>query len=318
MARAGTQVRCWNIRRSSCRPIRFAFIAVLASSLAGCGGGGSSAGGGTPSPTPAITSVSVSCVATTVPTGKANQCSATVSGTGNYSSAVNWAVNGTSGGSSTYGAVNTSGLYQAPETTPAAYLVTVSATSTADSTKSGSFSVLIAGTIATATQPIIASAGGTISLPGGNSATIPAGALTANTTATLQLSSVATQPTNTLFGGIGPSLLLSFSPAVGGVGAAASRHAFRASSAPSASASSSTSNITFTLQGGQDLGPTQLQNAFAVLNVNDGTNNFFSLPSTYDATANATTLTVDPSMIEPSKYTRSRHRCCSCKWPRSG
>ncbi|HUZ93618.1 MAG TPA: choice-of-anchor tandem repeat GloVer-containing protein [Edaphobacter sp.] len=209
-------------------------------------------------------------------------------------------MNGTSGGSSTYGAVNASGLYQAPATAPAAYLVTVSATSTADSTKSGSFSVLIAGTIATATQPIVASTGGTISLPGGNSVTIPAGTLTANTTATLQLSSVATQPTNPVFGGIGPSLLMSFSPAVGGVGAAVSEPRFRPNAASNATAAAGTSGITFVLQGGQGLSATQLQNAFGVLNVNNGTNNFFSLPSTYDATSNATTLTVDPSMIEPS------------------
>jgi len=267
-----------------------------------CGGGGSGNGGGSnpPPQSPTITSVSVTCPSLTVPTGQSSQCSAAVSGTGSYSSGVTWTVNSTSGGSATYGTISAVGLYQAPVTAPSAYVVTVSATSTADSTKSGSFSVLIAGTIATATQPIVASTGGTISLPGGDSVTIPAGTLTANTTASLQLSSVATQPTNTLFGGIGPSLLMSFSPAVGGVGAAASRHAFRPSAAPSASASSSTSNITFTLQGGQGLSTTQLQNAFGVLNVNDGTNNFFSLPSSYDATSNATTLTVDPSMIEPS------------------
>jgi len=247
-----------------------------------------------------ISIVSVSCASATVTTGQTSQCSATVSGTGNYSSGVTWAVNGVSGGNATYGAISTGGLYQAPTTAPAAYIVTVSATSSMDSTKSGSFLVLIAGTIASASMPIVASVGGTISLPGGDSVTIPAGTLTANTTVTLQLSSVATQPTNTLFGGIGPSLLMSFSPAVGGVGAAVSRHAFRPSAAASASTSSSTSNITFILQGGQGPSTTQLQNAFGVLNVNDGTNNFFSLPSSYDATANATTLTVDPSMIEPS------------------
>jgi len=182
--------------------LRFGSFCVLSGCVlsSGCGGGGGSST--TPPQSPTITSVNVTCAATSVPTSQTSQCSATVSGTGSYSSGVTWAVNGTSGGSSTYGAVNASGLYQAPATAPAAYLVTVSATSTADSTKSGSFSVLIAGTIATATQPIVASTGGTISLPGGNSVTIPAGTLTANTTATLQLSSVATQPTNPVFGGI--------------------------------------------------------------------------------------------------------------------
>jgi N-acetylneuraminic acid mutarotase len=247
-----------------------------------------------------ITSVSVSCAASVVPTGQTSQCSATVTGTGNYSSGVTWAVNGASGGNATYGPITAGGLYQAPTIAPGAYIVTVSATSSMDSTKSGSFSVLIAGTIASVTQPITASAGGTISLPGGDSVTIPAGDLNGDSSVTLQLTSVAAQPTNTLFGGIGPSLLMSFSPAVGGVGAAVSESRFRPNAASNATAAAGTAGITFVLQGGQGLSTTQLQNAFGLLNVNDGTNNFFSLPSSYDATANATTLTVDPSMIEPS------------------
>jgi N-acetylneuraminic acid mutarotase len=169
-----------------------------------------------------------------------------------------------------------------------------------DSTKSGSFPVLIAGTIASVTQPITASAGGTISLPGGDSVTIPAGVLNGDSAVTLELTSVAAQPTNTLFSGVGPSLVMSFSPAVGGVGAAVSEPRFRPNAASNATSAAGTSGITFVLQGGQGLSATQLQNAFGLLNVNDGTNNFFSLPSSYDATANATTLTVDPSMIEPS------------------
>src|ERR1035438_9478946 len=174
-----------------------ALLCLGSLSVVGCGGGGS--GSSTPPPqSPTITSVSVTCASSSVPTGHTSQCSATVSGTGNYSSAVTWAVNGTSGGNATYGAVNTGGLYQAPPAAPATYIVTVTATSTMDSTKSGSFSVLIAGIIASTSTPIVASTGGTISLPGGSSVTIPAGALTTNTTVTLQLSSVATQPVNTL------------------------------------------------------------------------------------------------------------------------
>jgi uncharacterized repeat protein (TIGR03803 family) len=208
-------------------------------------------------------------------------------------------VNGTSGGNTTYGAISTGGLYQAPTTAPAAYIVTVSATSAVDSTKSGSFSVLIAGTIASVTQPITASAGGTISLPGGDSVTIPAGDLNGDSSVTLQLTSVAEQPTNTLFGGIGPSLLMSFSPAVGGVGAAARESQFRPNATSNATAAAATSDITFVLQSGQGLSATQLQNALGVLDVTDGTDNFFAIPSSYDASQNATTLQVDPSLVEP-------------------
>jgi len=236
----------------------------------------------------------VSCAASTVSTGKTLQCTPTVTGTGNYSSAVNWAVNGTAGGSTTYGSVSTSGLYQAPTTAPAAYVVTLSAISSADSTKSGSASVLIAGTIASATQPIVASAGGTISLPGGASVTIPANTLTANTTATLQLSSISTQPTNSLFSGAGPSLALSLSPAVGEVGAAVSRQLSTSSTTPK------TSSITFVLPGGQNLNAAQLQNALGVLDVNDGSNNYFAVPTSYNASQSQTTIQIDPTMIEPS------------------
>ncbi len=268
--------------------------------IAGCGGGGGNSGGGTQPPSPTITSVSVTCAASSVATGKTLQCTPTVAGTGSYSSAVTWAVNGTSGGSATYGSISASGLYQAPTAAPSAYIVTLSAMSSADSTKSGSATVLIEGIISSATQPIVASAGGTISLPGGASVTIPARALTADAIATLQLDSIATQPTNTLFGGIGPSLLLAFSPAVGGAGAAAIRAHPSKSAVEGATVSSSAPTITFVIPSGQGLSATQLQNAFGVLNVNDGTNNFFSVPTSYDGAANETTLTVNPSMIEPS------------------
>jgi uncharacterized repeat protein (TIGR03803 family) len=161
-----------------------------------------------------------------------------------------------------------------------------------DSSKSGSFSLLIAGTIASVSQPVVASTGGTISLPGGSSVTIPAGALNANSTVTLQLSSAAIQPTNALFSGVGTSLLMSFSPAVGGVASEARR------SQATSNATSSTSDLTFVLQGGQGITATQLQNALGVLDVNDGTHNYFALPTTYNAAQNLASLQVDATTIE--------------------
>lgn len=264
--------------------------------VAGCGGGGGNSGGGTQPPPPTITSVSVSCAAPTVATGKTLQCTPTVTGTGNYSSAVTWAVNGTSGGSATYGSISVTGQYQAPTAAPAAYIVTLSATSSADPTKSGSASVSIEGVISSATQPIIASAGGTISLSGGGSVTIPANTLTADATATLQLSSAPTQPTNKLFSGSGPSLILSLSPAVGGASPALSHP----SAMTTTTTTSGTSNIAFVIPAGQDLSATQLQNALGVADVNDGTDNFFAVPFTYDQATNQSTLYVDPSTLQPS------------------
>ena len=262
-------------------------VPLLFASACGGGGGGSTA---PPPPSATITSVSISCTSASVQTGQTSQCSAKVSGTGSYSSGVTWTVNGTSGGNATYGTISAAGLYQAPATAPAAYIVTVAAVSSMDSTKSGSVPVLVAGTIASVTQPIVASAGGTISLPGGNSATIPAGVLNADSVVTLQLTSLATQPTNALFGGVGPSLFMSFSPALGAA----------ANALIKPNLTSGTSDLTFVLQGGQGLSGTQLSNALGVLDVNDGTSNYFALASTYDATQNLTTLQVDPSVVQAS------------------
>jgi len=83
-----------------------------------------------------ITSVSVSCSPSTVNTGGTSQCSATVQGAGSYNSAVTW--------SSTAGTITPSGLLTAPATSGD---VTVSATSTQDTTKSGEATVAVQLTV---------------------------------------------------------------------------------------------------------------------------------------------------------------------------
>jgi len=92
---------------------------------------------------PTITSVSVSCNPASVATGQTSQCTATVTGTGNYSSAVNWSVNSVQGGNSTLGTISSSGLYTAPSAVPSPSTVTVSAVSVADATKSASATVTV-------------------------------------------------------------------------------------------------------------------------------------------------------------------------------
>ena len=148
-------VRSWGFTRTSGRFTRFAIIPVLLSLVAGCGGGGSSSGGGGGS-SPTITLVSVSCAPTSIQIGQTSPCTVTVTGTGNYSSAVTWSVNGTSGGSATYGSINTSGLYQAPTTVPSPAVIQISATSVQDSTKSGStqLSVVLKITVAPLTPSV--------------------------------------------------------------------------------------------------------------------------------------------------------------------
>jgi hypothetical protein len=107
----------------------------------GCGGsspGSGSSGGGAGS----VTSVSVS--------GPANMqspyCSnfqATVSGTGNYSNAVQWYVNGVAGGNSTDGTIDATGSFCAPSQPPANNPVSIKAVATANSAISGTASVRI-------------------------------------------------------------------------------------------------------------------------------------------------------------------------------
>lgn len=96
--------------------------------MAACGGGG----GG--SSTSSITGVSVSCSPATITSGGTSQCAATVSGTGSFSTSVNWATSA--------GTISSSGLLTGPQVTTS-LLVTVTATSTQDTTKSGSASVTV-------------------------------------------------------------------------------------------------------------------------------------------------------------------------------
>ncbi len=81
-----------------------------------------------------ITSVTASCSPTTIQSSATSQCTASVAGTGNYSSAVTWSV--VSGG------ISTSGLYTAPYVL-VTEAVTIKATSVQDPTKSGSATVIV-------------------------------------------------------------------------------------------------------------------------------------------------------------------------------
>ncbi len=123
--------------RSTVRPVLRSLalacsLCALSLAIYGCGGsGGSAAGGGTH--INAVT-VSVSGPSTTRLASTA-QFSATV--TNATSTAVTWYVNGTAGGNATYGTINTAGLYTAPASMPSG-AVTITATSAADTTASGS------------------------------------------------------------------------------------------------------------------------------------------------------------------------------------
>ncbi len=85
--------------------------------------------------------VTVSPTAATVRAGAAQQFSASVTGATN--TAVTWTVNGTAGGSSALGTINSAGLFVAAKTLPSGNAVTVAAVSAADSTEKASAAVTL-------------------------------------------------------------------------------------------------------------------------------------------------------------------------------
>jgi hypothetical protein len=112
--------------------------------LIGCGGGsGGTSNGGS-------SSTSQNIVVTVNPPagftgfiGTTQTIQFAVNVTGGTNQSVTWAVNNVAGGNATVGTVNASGLYTAPNQIPNPQKVTVTATSQADTTKSGNVTVFI-------------------------------------------------------------------------------------------------------------------------------------------------------------------------------
>lgn len=96
--------------------------------------------------------VSVTPVSASLQVGSSQQFAATISGTANTS--VTWYVNGVPDGNSSYGTINSAGLYIAPASVPSGGAVTVMAKSVADATKSASVSVSIVASGAAVTVTI--------------------------------------------------------------------------------------------------------------------------------------------------------------------
>lgn len=95
-----------------------------------------------PPPPPVVITVVVSPASASVGANQTRQFTATVTGTTNK--AVVWKVNGLTGGNLTNGTISTTGLYRAPRVVRASNrVVTVTATSVADTTKVGSGKVTI-------------------------------------------------------------------------------------------------------------------------------------------------------------------------------
>jgi hypothetical protein len=90
---------------------------------------------------PPPVAIAISPTSASVRVRQNKQFTATVQNTANTS--VTWKVNGIVGGNSTVGTISTSGVYRAPNSVPNSAVVTVSATSNADPTKSATASVTI-------------------------------------------------------------------------------------------------------------------------------------------------------------------------------
>jgi hypothetical protein len=107
-------------------------------------------------PTGALSvAVAVTPATASVQIGGMQTFTAAVTNTSN--TAVTWSVNGVAGGSATVGMISTAGVYTAPASAPTPAMVTVSATSAADPTKSASAQVTITTPISVSITPTTAS-----------------------------------------------------------------------------------------------------------------------------------------------------------------
>jgi arylsulfate sulfotransferase len=138
------------MRRPLSIGLSLSFVLALLMFVSGCGGG-STATVNPPNP-PAAAAVTISPQAVFVAAGQVQQFTATV--TNASATTVTWSVNGTPGGSATVGTIDAMGNYTAPPVTQNASAM-VTATSTADTTKSASATVgVVANGVVTSTANV--------------------------------------------------------------------------------------------------------------------------------------------------------------------
>jgi hypothetical protein len=105
--------------------------------------------------------VGVTPISASLPVGGTQVFTATVFGAGGLPTTVTWSVNGISGGNPAVGMIvansNNSAVYTAPTTIPNPPTVTISATSTADTSKSGSATVTLTSGLQVTVAPTTAS-----------------------------------------------------------------------------------------------------------------------------------------------------------------
>ena len=126
-----------------------ALLLAATITLTGCGGGGIS----TPAAPVAVTVTGNNQVRL----GTTAQLTAAVTNTSN--TAVNWQVNGVTGGAAATGTISTTGLYTPPAAIPSPNTVTITAVSQASASSSGSMTEAILNPIPTVTTATIAGLG---------------------------------------------------------------------------------------------------------------------------------------------------------------
>lgn len=123
--------------------------------MLGCASGSASLSPAPPPPPPpppaATIVVSVGPASASVLLGNQTTFTATVTNTTN--TAVNWSVNSVPGGSAALGTITSAGIYTAPADLPSPAVVQITATSQADSTKSGAASLAITSDITLSLAP---------------------------------------------------------------------------------------------------------------------------------------------------------------------
>jgi hypothetical protein len=228
--------------------------------------------------TASVVAVSISPTSPTVNTGATQQFTAAVTGTTN--TAVNWSVDGVTGGNSTDGTISASGLYTAPAVVPTPNTVDITATIVADSSVSSSTTVTVIGTVESSTQTITAANGGTITLPNGSSVTIPAGAFASDYSVTLSLvTGLPKQPPSGFIVGAGDALVLSTS---------------------TPPFNTSAGNLQFVIDSGANTSGLQESSGLADLIDSTG-DNFFGVTGSFDANTNLSSITVSAPLMTGTK-----------------
>jgi hypothetical protein len=142
-----------NLLRSARESLRLLATLGALAILHGCSQS-SGAGAGTVAPPSPFIQVTVNPPTSSVILGNTQTFAATVTGISN--TAIAWSVNGVPGGNATSGTITTTGTYTAPEDLPSPASVQITATSTADPTKSATATVSIISDIVVQVTPNIA------------------------------------------------------------------------------------------------------------------------------------------------------------------